>query len=189
MAINENEINIRQLEENKIKSLIMKSKDVQDSLVELITNTSGIERLEIIEKYMNWLLIKTKKVYEEPNFNPSSIPELKRGDVILVNLGFNIGDEYGGEHVAIVLRDSNINSKRVLILPITSQEPKNKNNPIYVKIGNISGLDPTKIHWANIFNVHSVSKQRIIYPPTPKKVDGKILTRISGAIKSQIALR
>ena len=63
----------------------------------------------------------------------------------MVDLGFNVGEEFGGQHVGIVLRNSGLNSKRALVLPITSQEPKNK-LPIYVKIGKIYGLDPSKFH-------------------------------------------
>ena len=148
-----------------------------------------MERLNKIEKYFDWLIIKTEKVKEEPIFNANSLPPLRRGDVVLINLGFNIGEEFGGQHPAIVLRNSNKDNKRVVILPITSQEPRNKKLPIYVNIGRIRGLDETKYHWANIFSVCAVSKQRVVYPPEPKQVNGRILDRISGAIKSQIAFR
>jgi len=164
------------------------SRSVQESLVDLIT-TADYQRLEKIKKYLNWLIIKTQKVKEEPDFDPSNIPDLKRGDVILIDLGFNIGDEFGGEHTAIVLRDSCSTNKRVVILPITSQEPKNKELVIYVKIGKISGMNPNKYHWANIFNVQSISKQRIKYPPEPKSVNGIVLDRISQKLMTQLALR
>ncbi|MHB8156364.1 MAG: type II toxin-antitoxin system PemK/MazF family toxin [Desulfocucumaceae bacterium] len=173
---------------SKIQTLISLSQQVNESLVELVTTTKDIKRLDKIEKYLNWLVKKTKHIKEEPVFEPNTLPKYIRGDVILVDLGFNIGDEFGGEHYAVVLRDSNQDKKmkRVLILPITSKEPQNKYG-IYLEIGKILGLG--EHHWANIFNIINISKQRIIGSSQVKRVDGKILTRISGAIVSQVAIR
>ncbi len=177
------------IEVKKQKELIEKTIEIRDSLINLVKYTHDIERLKKIEMYFDWLITKTSKVNEEPTFDANTMPCLNRGDVILIDLGFNVGEEYGGKHAAIVLRNSNQSNKRVVVLPITSQEPVNKKLTIYVKIGKIAGLVDDRIHWANIFNVCAISKQRIIYPPEPKQVDGKVLNRISGAIKSQIALR
>lgn len=168
-----------------IEDLIRKTREFQSSLEDLILSTDNPDRLEKINMYLDWLLVKTIKVKEEPTFQASSLPILKRGDVVLIDLGFNVGEEFGGQHAGIVLRNSGFSSKRALVLPITSQEPKNK-LPIYVKIGKIYGLDPSKFHWANIFNINNISKQRIVHPPSVKRVNGKVLNRISATINSQI---
>lgn len=171
----------------KMKVLEVKARELQKTLVDLISSTNDLTRLDKFEIYLEWLNTKTNKIKEEPTFDTTIIPELNRGDVILVDLGFNIGEEFGGEHPAIVLRNCRQANKSVTILPITSQEPKNKDIPIYVRIGKIHGLNQD-YHWANIVNLRSISKQRIIYPPEPKKVDGVVLNRMSQTIKSQIAL-
>ncbi|OEF97227.1 type II toxin-antitoxin system PemK/MazF family toxin [Desulfuribacillus alkaliarsenatis] len=180
------ELKIKTSDKQKIKLLC---NQVYQLLNNLVDDTNDNERLEKIQLYLEWLKVKTNKVKEEPTFELSSIPDLRRRDVILVDLGFNIGDEFGGQHTSIVLRNSFQSNKRVLILPITSQEPKNKNLSIYVKIGKIKGLTGDKFHWANIFNIISISKQRVICPPKPKTVSNRIMTRINGAINSQISYR
>lgn len=172
-----------------VNQLLEKTKTIYLSLSELITETTDIERLETLSLYLEWIDIKTRKVKAESIFNYADLPDLTRGDVILTNLGFNLGDEFGGEHAAIVLKNSPKINTRVLVLPITSKEPVNKHKPFYVKIGKIHGMNQNKFHWANIYNIRSISKLRIIYPPEPKKVNGTVLNRISGAIMGQIALR
>ncbi len=45
----------------------------------------------------------------------------KRGNVVWIDFGFNIGNEFGGMHPAIILK--NFNSE-LFVLPISSKEPK-----------------------------------------------------------------
>lgn len=170
-----------------IQKLMYDIKKIAVGLDELVITTTDIKRLQKIDKYLEWLQQKTLKVKEEPTFTAESLPYLRRGHVILTQVGFNIGEEFGGRHYAIVLKNSNQMNKRVLVLPITSQEPKNKQLPIYVPIGRISGMDPTKYHWANICNITTMSKQRVIYPPNMKTVNGRVLSRISSAISNNWA--
>ncbi|WP_081364086.1 type II toxin-antitoxin system PemK/MazF family toxin [Neomoorella thermoacetica] len=89
-------------------------------------------------------------------------------------------------HPAIVLRNSFKNSPGVMVLPISSKKPQNIKD-FHIEIGKIVGLK--EYHWANIMHIVEVSKQRIIIPPEPKSVEGKVLNKISGAIITQIALR
>ncbi len=141
----------------------------------------------------------------EKYLQSNSLPDLVRGDIILVELGFNIGMEFGGKHYCIVLRDSPAKNKRVLILPITSQEPSDyyTNKDLYVEFLGIRCLNRYKDRftrsghkrWCNILNVRSISKARIIYPndrnlPLPtKRISKDKMSEISNKIVSQIALR
>ena len=60
---------------------------------------------------------------EEQKFDYSKIPSYKRGDVISVNLGFNVGSEQGGLHYAIVLNNDNQQSSPVItIVSLSSGE-------------------------------------------------------------------
>lgn len=69
-----------------------------------------------LETFSNYLLDKQK-------FDYSKIPSYKRGDVISVNLGFNVGSEQGGLHYAIVLDNDNQQSSPVItIVPLSSGE-------------------------------------------------------------------
>ena len=42
----------------------------------------------------------------EVNFAPFFFKKYSRGDIVKVNLGFNIGSEQGGLHYAIVVEDN-----------------------------------------------------------------------------------
>ncbi len=165
---------------NKIKCLHSKLLD----FAKVLTINAKIKY-----SYIDWLICKTELVKNEKSFDSTQLPNYKRGELIFLDLGFNVGEEYGGKHYAIVLRDSKSNHGKVLVLPITSQEPKSKHLPIYVEIGPIIGLAKDKYHWANILNINNVSKQRILVQSKPLRVNDRVLNRLSGAIVSQIALR
>lgn len=142
-------------------------------------------------------------LYDNKEFLHSQcLGDLKRGDVILVELGENIGKEFSGQHPAVVLRDCPQNIEQVFVLPLTSKKPKafNPNNKsIYLEFNRIRGMkgyqhatnryhkDNGK-HWCNILNVRNISRSRIYFPPNACSMDGKDLNAISKAIRNQIAL-
>lgn len=65
---------------------------------------------------------------EEKTFNTSKMITFKRGSVIKVNLGFNIGHELGGLHYCIVLdKFDNPKNGTLNVIPLTSK--KNKKYP------------------------------------------------------------
>lgn len=60
----------------------------------------------------------------ESEFSPMSLRRYKRGEIIKVHLGFNIGSEEGGLHYAVVLDKNNAKSSPVVtIVPLTSVKP------------------------------------------------------------------
>lgn len=154
-----------------------------------------------ISLLLDWISKQTEYIQKENSYSQfGNIYELTRGDVVLTDLGFNIGKEFGGEHPAIVIRGSKKGIDQVMILPISSKKPKHLTNPIYVEIPYIKNLkgyqnkhNPTDPdngkHWANILSIKNVSKHRVIYPPEKSTVDGRILNRISATIQKQIAFR
>lgn len=81
-------------------------------------------------------------IKDEKNFNPINLKTYERGDIIKVNLGFNIGSELGGLHYCVVIdKKNNRNSPVVTIIPLSSQKQDkiNKNsiilgNDIYNKL-------------------------------------------------------
>lgn len=68
-----------------------------------------------------WIETFSSYVLCEETFDYSRIPKYKRGDVISVNFGFNVGSEHGGRHYAIVLDNDNKQSSRVItVVPLSS---------------------------------------------------------------------
>ena len=71
-----------------------------------------------------WLRDWTEFLKYEPDFSPRNLKTYKRGQIIKVHLGFNIGSEEGGLHYAVVVDTNNKRSSPVItIIPLTSLKP------------------------------------------------------------------
>ena len=67
---------------------------------------------------------------EENTFDFSSLKNFKRGDIVKVNLGFNVGKELGGLHYCVVINKyDNKHSGTLNVIPLTSS----KEDKIYNK--------------------------------------------------------
>ena len=125
---------------------------------------------------------------------------LKRGNVVWIDFGFNIGNEFGGMHPAIILKNFDI---EIFVLPISSKKPKeykkleqdyhNKKITLeecikkkgqiteIVQIDNIYRFKDM-IRWTNITRMKKVSILRLNFNGTIGKVDGKYLSTINEKI-------
>ena len=73
---------------------------------------------------------------EEASFNISKSGVYSRGDVIKVNLGFNIGNELGGLHYCIVLNKyDNLKNGALNVIPLTSRKDNKKYDSSSVNLG------------------------------------------------------
>lgn len=74
---------------------------------------------------------------EERNFNISKSGVFSCGDIIKVNLGFNIGNELGGLHYCVVLgKYDNTRNGTLNVVPLTSKKPNKKYDSSTVNLGN-----------------------------------------------------
>ena len=125
---------------------------------------------------------------------------LKRGNVVWIDFGFNIGNEFGGMHPAIILKNFD---NEIFVLPISSKKPKeykkleqdyhNKKITLeecikkkgqiteIVQIDNIYRFKDM-IRWTNITRMKKVSILRLNFSGTIGKVDGKYLSMINEKI-------
>ena len=153
-----------------------------------------------LQKQLQWFYDYLAIFENKKYFHKAALPQLNRGDIILVELGENIGAEFSGRHYCVVLRDCAESNDKIFVLPLTSKRPKAYNDSkdtIYVKFNKIYGLgnssDGTiwKTCYANILNVRNIDKTRIIYPidrGIPKLNNGD-LRKISHKIVTHLALR
>ena len=92
------------------------------------------------DKLSYWINDWTTYLKYEPEFSPLKLRRYKRGEIIKVHLGFNIGSEEGGLHYAVVLDKHNAKSSPVItVVPLTSIKPKtdiHKLKPGNVFLGN-----------------------------------------------------
>ncbi|MGP1411515.1 MAG: type II toxin-antitoxin system PemK/MazF family toxin [Peptoanaerobacter stomatis] len=69
-----------------------------------------------------WLKDYTNYLKNESKFNPIYIPKFKRGSIVEINMGFNIGSEYGGVHYGIVLNKKDTKENpNLTIIPMSSK--------------------------------------------------------------------
>ncbi|WP_203264287.1 type II toxin-antitoxin system PemK/MazF family toxin [Streptococcus uberis] len=97
----------------------------EEAMIILNNYLSDLQKFETekskSDKISYWIKDWVKYQRDEKGFKPEKIGRFKRGSVIKVNLGFNIGSEEGGLHYAIVLdKNNSIRNKVITIIPLTS---------------------------------------------------------------------
>ena len=128
---------------------------------------------------------------------------LKRGNVVWVDFGFNIGNEFGGMHPAIILKNL---GEDLFVLPVSSKKPieyaiidkefedgtisaeecqqKKENITEIVQLDNIEGFK-IMTRWANITRMKKVSILRLNFSGTIGRIEGKYITIISKKISQE----
>lgn len=103
---------------------------------EAFINSPEPKHLKKADLLAYWIESFSSYILNEEKFDYSKIPKYKRGDVISVNFGFNVGSEHGGRHYAIVLDNDNKQSSRVLTVIPLSSGTLEKTNERDVYLGN-----------------------------------------------------
>lgn len=170
----------------------MKTKSLEDNLDDLkkIIESKDPKKQQIINqwietwnKYLNW----------ESTFDPTKLIYYKRGDIVYAHFGFNVGNEYGGIHYAVVVENDNNNSNgNVMVVPLTSLDRTKGETKETIHSSEIY-LGENLIPWkkgetvAKPEQIRSISKLRIIKPKRLEdqkaSLDGKILDMIDEKLK------
>lgn len=117
-------------------------------------------------------------------FNPNKLKRYERGDVIKVNLGFNIGSEEGGMHYAVVLDNKNkLNSGIMTIIPLTSKKEGREVHSDDVDLGmdlyiKLNAKYETKIKEQMLRGLNNLKKD----PDLVKKMEAEIFQLKTGSI-------
>ena len=91
----------------------------------MISYTNNKETISKADKLAYWLEDYSRLLSFEDDFNPNYLKSYHRGDVIKVNLGYNIGNEEGGLHYCIVIDRFNPKSSGIVtVIPLTSYKGK-----------------------------------------------------------------
>lgn len=133
--------------------------------------------------FLEWVKRQSEIIKDEKTFSISADDnsEVKRGNVVWVDFGFNIADEFGGKHPAIIYRRS---GSQVFVFPLTTQPPKGNTN-VFVKIPYVHNFKKMD-RWTNVLNLKCVSIQRIDFNSKPfGNVSGKVLANISNTWQRQ----
>lgn len=149
--------------------------------------------LESIQSQNN-LFLKEKSVIFEEEYKE----KLRRGNIVWVEFGFNVGHEFGGRHPAIVMRYIN-NGEDIYVVPLDSGTlPCNKTiEQGYVEIPKFDNkcltvFDMAQMdRWCNVYRLRCISWSRIDFTQTigrmrvdyVDKIDETILTHRYKTIK------
>lgn len=78
-------------------------------------------------KFIMWLRQYLHYIMYENTFKPTMLPRYARGQILLVNFGFRIGNELGGPHYAIVLDNDNRKKDGLItVVPMVSKKPRHE---------------------------------------------------------------
>lgn len=92
-----------------------------NSTFEAFINSPNLKHQKKADLIAYWIETYSKYLLEEERFDYAKIPKYKRGDIISVNFGFNVGSEQGGLHYALVLDNDNKQSSPVItVIPLSS---------------------------------------------------------------------
>lgn len=108
-----------------------------NKLLEYYINDPSGKHLKKANLISYWLKDYTRFINFEENFDPTRNISYKRGNIVKLNFGFNIGSEYGGLHYAVVLDNHNAhNSPVVTVIPLTSMKADKVPHQNSVELGN-----------------------------------------------------
>lgn len=161
----------------ELLKLLNNAKSSLDNYYEIHKEDNYIGERNSPKDYLEWIDKKTKIIINSPNFIEKSKEYIMRGDVIWVEFGYNIGEEFSGRHPALVLKNG---GKTLLVLPITSKMPTEKQlaSKTYIELGKIYNFKAMR-RWVNIFNITPISIERIDFTKRKGNVKGKDLDNIS----------
>lgn len=121
-------------------SVIQNKKEAIKSLNKLLEgyiNDPGGSHLKKANLISYWIKDYVRMINFEEQFDPTRNLSYKRGNVVKIDFGFNIGAEYGGLHYGVVLDNKNPhNSPVVTVVPLTSIKSAKKTHSNNVELGN-----------------------------------------------------
>lgn len=108
-----------------------------NKLLELYINDPSMKHLKKAHLISYWIKDYVKLINFEEKFDSAKNMAYKRGNIVKLNFGFNIGSEYGGLHYGIVLdKKNNHNSPVLTVIPLTSMKDNKTVHNNSVNLGN-----------------------------------------------------
>lgn len=106
--------------------------------VEELIQSEDLEINKKADKFCYWLDDYVKFLKYEKSFKPDKLRRYKRGEIIKVHLGYNIGSEEGGLHYCVVLDKNNtIYSPCLTVIPLTSVKESTDLNKLHKGVVNL----------------------------------------------------
>jgi len=162
---------------------------VEKALDELKTQVSQLpaKQQKIFEQ---WLYTWSMYIKNEKEFDPTRLRTYKRGEIVHLHLGYNVGSEEGGSRYAVVVENDNARrSKVVVVVPLSTLEANQSKDSLHYSEVYLGRIIPgsEKESYALPLHVRGISKMRIIKPRRDEhgvyKISPEKLTEIDDKIK------
>ena len=113
-----------------------------------------------------WLTRWSSLLTREKGFSPEYLPYYKRGDIVYIDLGFNVGSEHGGVHYAVIYENGNSKrSNTAVVVPLSSVSAKENTSQSDIYLGeNVIPWTPGVKTIAKPNQIRTISKMRILKP-------------------------
>ena len=136
----------------------------------------------------DWILRWSNLIARERQFDPEHLPYFKRGDIVYVDLGFNIGSEHADVHYAVVYENNNSKkNKNVVIIPLSSIADENKVSRVDLYLGDdVIPWTPGVKTIAKPNQIRSISKMRILKPLLAKDKVARLESEHLNAIDDKL---
>lgn len=125
----------------------------------------------------HYLNEKIPSIDKEEIFSIASLTSLMPNNVVHAEFGFNIGVEFGGNHMAIILRNF---GQSLLVIPMSTQEPS-ANSRKHVEIVRKYGFRNSRRTWVNVGKIQLISIHRIDFAERPPHIHKEELEKIRKA--------
>lgn len=135
---------------------------------------SNEEARKRANNFFQWAIKYINYIKNENSFKCDKEESLVRGAVVWVEFGFNIGNEFGGKHPAIILWKTD---SSLFVAPLSSREPTEKKD-YNVKVEKVYGLK-NMVRWTNVLKICNISIQRVDTTASIGNVKGKVLDDIT----------
>ena len=166
-----------------------------NNMLEKLLSTNDPKLIKKVDTLSYWLETYTNYLSFENNFDPKKMLNYKRGDVIRVNFGYNVGAELGGLHFAAVLdSDSKHSSKVLTVIPLSSTDGRKVHersvdlgSELYTKIINQYNkmLNEIKEHEKESQNAINAVKEFFSLITDASQIDNEGLVRITKIVEEQ----
>lgn len=134
--------------------------------------------VDIRIKISQWISAWIYYISAEKDFDSSKLMTYKRGDILHVNFGFNVHNELGGTHYAVVVENDNpCSNGTVTVVPLKSADTEeealaelHEKTEVYLGKGIvIMGQGKDKYTIAKVNQMRAIDKMRILKPRNSQK--------------------
>lgn len=171
---------------NKMNKTLIKMKiaELEKKLENVLDVLQSEDYSEYLD-YIDWLINKTDLFLKGRSFKKGEdykkFGVFKRGDIVLVNFGYNVGAEKNKIRWAIVIDINNLPTfGTVTVVPLTTKQGRTVNHPTCIFVGRIPPL-PSNKTYVDVGNIRSISKLRIMR--TVGRANDEILNAVDEKLK------